>query len=167
MVSSDSIVSLKGLARRGTAHTIIYPRKKLGQESRKSNLVVLTFESISEMFHYPLSSVAQQLNISQTALKKACRDLGIERWPYRKSQWFKPMNGKQPDEAESGNDVAVNRSHPVKDESAVARSSHQCHCHHGSEKQVNLTLNHDPSAEDGDMDYPLHVQSNAISNLFY
>ena len=71
------------------------------------------------------------------------------------------MNGKQPDE------------------SSVARWSHQCHSHHGSEKQFNaqlngtlndndvLTLNHDPSAEDGDMDYPLHVQSNAISNLFY
>eukprot|EP00291_Cryptomonas_curvata_P027499 CAMPEP_0172211582 /NCGR_PEP_ID=MMETSP1050-20130122/36485_1 /TAXON_ID=233186 /ORGANISM="Cryptomonas curvata, Strain CCAP979/52" /LENGTH=487 /DNA_ID=CAMNT_0012892055 /DNA_START=100 /DNA_END=1559 /DNA_ORIENTATION=+ len=40
-------------------------------------------ESLAEL---PIAAAAQRLRVSTTALKKACRKLGVDRWPYRKDR---------------------------------------------------------------------------------
>ncbi|PWA55162.1 cytochrome P450 [Artemisia annua] len=41
-------------------------------------------ENISQYFNMPIDRAAKQLKVGLTVLKKQCRDLGIQRWPYRK-----------------------------------------------------------------------------------
>jgi len=40
----------------------------------------------TQVFHLPIQTAADSLNMGQTWLKKICRDFAIERWPYRKLQ---------------------------------------------------------------------------------
>ncbi|KAH7511385.1 hypothetical protein ACOSQ2_000317 [Xanthoceras sorbifolium] len=44
----------------------------------------LTFDEISNYFSLPLSDAATHLGVCVTALKKICRENGLDRWPYRK-----------------------------------------------------------------------------------
>lgn len=44
----------------------------------------LSKETISSYFYMPITQAAKELNIGLTLLKKRCRELGIQRWPYRK-----------------------------------------------------------------------------------
>ena len=44
----------------------------------------LNYEQISIYFEFTIKEAAKKLGICQTILKKNCRKLGIERWPYRK-----------------------------------------------------------------------------------
>ena len=44
----------------------------------------LTRENISQYFHMPIDQAAKKLKVGLTVLKKQCRDVGIQRWPYRK-----------------------------------------------------------------------------------
>lgn len=41
-------------------------------------------EELSKYFHLPEKSVAKELGICLTSLKKLCRSYGITRWPFRK-----------------------------------------------------------------------------------
>lgn len=42
------------------------------------------YEALSQRFDKPLDQVAQELGVCLTFLKKACREHGIKRWPFRK-----------------------------------------------------------------------------------
>ena len=44
----------------------------------------LSKEHISQYFHMPMHQAAEHLNISLTGIKRKCREVGIQRWPYRK-----------------------------------------------------------------------------------
>ena len=45
--------------------------------------VNITLETLRNFADVPLSKAATHLGISPTAMKKACRKLGVTRWPYR------------------------------------------------------------------------------------
>ena len=44
----------------------------------------MKLEELSKYFHLPEKSVAKELGICLTSLKKLCRSYGITRWPFRK-----------------------------------------------------------------------------------
>nr|GMD43639.1 protein RKD2-like [Ipomoea batatas] len=46
----------------------------------------LTQEMVSRYFHLPMKQAAKELRIGEAPLKRVCRRLGINRWPYRKLQ---------------------------------------------------------------------------------
>ncbi len=55
--------------------------------------VVITVEVLEGLYHVVRSVAASHLGISETALKSACRKLGIQRWPCRRgcnSSWKPP-----------------------------------------------------------------------------
>mmetsp|Transcript_34969 Transcript_34969/g.54656 ORF Transcript_34969/g.54656 Transcript_34969/m.54656 type:complete len:359 (-) Transcript_34969:171-1247(-) len=65
----------------------IFPRRKAGQEKRNvgsGSAVVLTLEVLQKFCEVPLVQAAKSLGISKTALKSACRNLGLVRWPFRR-----------------------------------------------------------------------------------
>mmetsp|Transcript_5937 Transcript_5937/g.12021 ORF Transcript_5937/g.12021 Transcript_5937/m.12021 type:complete len:111 (+) Transcript_5937:2-334(+) len=66
--------------------TAIYPRRS--PEDRDSaprkDAVFVSKSALSQLFHLSLPDAAARLGISPTALKSACRKLGIEKWPYRR-----------------------------------------------------------------------------------
>ena len=65
----------------------IYPRRKAGQKKRDSSTgtaVVVTLDVLQGFADIPLVHAAKKLGISKTALKSACRTLGLERWPFRR-----------------------------------------------------------------------------------
>eukprot|EP00960_Hanusia_phi_P029119 747783-Hanusia_phi.AAC.3 len=65
----------------------IFPRRKAGQHTRvNSKPVVLNEKTLQELFTLPLHEAAVKLGISATAMKSACRKLGIKKWPYRTVQ---------------------------------------------------------------------------------
>ncbi|RYG94705.1 hypothetical protein EON65_57080, partial [archaeon] len=43
----------------------------------------ITLEDLRRYFHLPIAEVAKHLNTCTTALKKICRKLNINKWPYR------------------------------------------------------------------------------------
>jgi hypothetical protein len=63
----------------------IWPRRKHGQEHacRTSKPVILDEATVSKFFHLPLHKAAAKLGISNTAMKTACRKVGLKKWPYR------------------------------------------------------------------------------------
>jgi hypothetical protein len=66
---------------------IIFPRRKMGEAARGSDAVWLSVDVLNSLADRSLASAAKLLGISSTALKKACRELGVGRWPYcRKRQ---------------------------------------------------------------------------------
>ena len=68
---------------RGSVNTI-FPRRKQGQHARiNSQPVILNEATLSQLFTLPLHKAAVKLGISATAMKSACRKLGIKKWPYR------------------------------------------------------------------------------------
>lgn len=50
----------------------------------RASLRHLTVDVLRPYFHLPLYEAAQKLGVSESALKKQCRQLQIRRWPYRK-----------------------------------------------------------------------------------
>lgn len=66
---------------------VIFPRRKAGQSKRQADNeapVKLTPESLEAIANIPLVAAAKKLGISKTALKNACRNLGLKRWPFRR-----------------------------------------------------------------------------------
>ena len=74
----------------------IYPRLKAGQKKRESGTgtaVVVSLEVLNGFADIPLVQVAKKLGISKTALKSACRTLGLERWPFLRPTDCLPAGG--------------------------------------------------------------------------
>ena len=67
--------------------TVIFPRKKAAAfaDGRVSDSepVIITKEFIEAYFNMPMVQACAELGVCCTAMKKACRKLGLERWPYR------------------------------------------------------------------------------------
>ena len=68
------------------AATTVFPRRKPGHTKREpcsaAAPVAVSLEVLESLAHYSLPLAASKLGISATAMKKACRKLGISRWPY-------------------------------------------------------------------------------------
>eukprot|EP00960_Hanusia_phi_P020940 617636-Hanusia_phi.AAC.1 len=82
-MSFDQFSSKRNLVR---DQVVIYPRRKSGQANRDLGIVVLNRDMIDSLCWLPLPSAAEILKISPTALKTACRSLGIIRWPYSRAE---------------------------------------------------------------------------------
>ena len=68
----------------------IYPRRKAGRpgldQARRCSAgpVLVTLELLQGLSHLPLCQASDLLGISPTALKRACRKVGLARWPVRR-----------------------------------------------------------------------------------
>ena len=62
----------------------IFPRRKAGQLATvKTSAMELSHKNVAIFFHLPLHKAASKLGISPTTLKRACRKIGIFKWPFR------------------------------------------------------------------------------------
>ena len=59
----------------------VFKRGK-GRKHVKEEAVCVTLQILEELSSLPLPTAAARLGLSATALKGACRKLGIQRWPY-------------------------------------------------------------------------------------
>jgi len=85
--STQSSASSDNTDEGATSVNTIFPRRKAGQHTRlNSKPVVLNDKVLGELFNLPLHEAAGKLGISATAMKSACRKLGIKKWPYRTVQ---------------------------------------------------------------------------------
>lgn len=69
---------------------IVCPRKKVTKAgendsavNNRANAVALSLEFLQPYFRKPLTQVSEELGLSATAIKKACRKFGVPKWPYR------------------------------------------------------------------------------------
>jgi hypothetical protein len=60
---------------------LVFPRGR--KHTATQNPVALTKSLLEQMFDRSLADASHQLGICQTAIKKACRKFGIQKWPYR------------------------------------------------------------------------------------
>jgi hypothetical protein len=63
----------------------VFPRHKTCDDQRDFSVpvpVYVTLEALEQLSSLSLPKAASKLGISATAMKKACRKLGITRWPY-------------------------------------------------------------------------------------
>lgn len=66
----------------GTGSFCIAPRNRAKEGAKKSNAPVqFTPEMIRALASKPIKQAAQAVGVSVTALKRACRQLGFEKWP--------------------------------------------------------------------------------------
>ncbi|EKX32916.1 hypothetical protein GUITHDRAFT_156205 [Guillardia theta CCMP2712] len=66
----------------------VFPRRRRNEREIDSNRreeIVLTAADITNMFYMRQAEAAESLGISLTALKNACKQVGIEHWPYARS----------------------------------------------------------------------------------
>lgn len=52
-------------------------------EDMEAEPIVLDAETLKKYFHMPLNVAAQKIGVCTTALKQACRKIGIKSWPHR------------------------------------------------------------------------------------
>ncbi|EKX35085.1 hypothetical protein GUITHDRAFT_118741 [Guillardia theta CCMP2712] len=75
-------------AQKGSCVTILPRRRKgspLPHADPVKRPVFLTSKDILALFHMQQKSAADKLGISLTALKMACKKLGLPRWPYMRT----------------------------------------------------------------------------------
>ncbi|KAI3884499.1 hypothetical protein MKW92_028817 [Papaver armeniacum] len=58
------------------------PRPALSTQRQRTK--TLTLNDLTRRFHVPINSVAKELQICTTVLKKKCRQFGVKRWPSRR-----------------------------------------------------------------------------------
>lgn len=71
---------------------IVFPRRKAGEAQREAEPVVITLELLQKYFDLPLHVAAKELGICATAIKKACRKVGVMRWPFRDHRFLRPAS---------------------------------------------------------------------------
>ena len=126
-----------------TSHNTIFPRRKAGERTRvNSKPVVLNDTVLRQLFTVPLHEAAVRLGISATAMKSACRKLGIKKWPYRSSYGLK--NGSASARSQASN-LSSAMTSPVM--SPMARS--QASSSAGDNSKTGST-NSDNSSEDSE-----------------
>ena len=81
----------------------LFPRRKAGQAAERkakkgdepvAGPVCFDRKSIEALFGKPQSEAAHELGIALTTLKRLCRNMGIERWPYQR--WPQPVRNRPP-----------------------------------------------------------------------
>lgn len=68
--------------------SVIFPRRKTVNANGKGDdgePVFVTREFITPYFKMPMVAACAELGVCPTAMKKACRKLGIVKWPYRQT----------------------------------------------------------------------------------
>ncbi|EKX37575.1 hypothetical protein GUITHDRAFT_116214 [Guillardia theta CCMP2712] len=66
---------------------VVFPRRKRGQSMPTNrDAIGLDASSITSLFHLRQTEAAKHLGISLTAMKNACRSLGINKWPYSRNR---------------------------------------------------------------------------------
>jgi hypothetical protein len=68
--------------------SVIFPRRKTVNATGKGDdgePVFVTREFITPYFKMPMAVACAELGVCPTAMKKACRKLGIVKWPYRQT----------------------------------------------------------------------------------
>ena len=61
------------------------PRRRVASVPEKLRAPVeITLQALTAHFHMPLYKAAQSFGIGVSSLKKACRHLGLEGWPFQK-----------------------------------------------------------------------------------
>ena len=88
----------------------VIPRLKLGQMSSGSAPVKITRDTIGKFCNTTLGNAALALGISPTALKKACRKLGVTRWPPTPPNGGSASALQDSDAAEHSSEAAFQRS---------------------------------------------------------
>ncbi|EKX42650.1 hypothetical protein GUITHDRAFT_111329 [Guillardia theta CCMP2712] len=89
----------------------IFPRRKQGQPSRGPD-VYLTHDRLASFFHMRQKDAAEKLGISLSAMRSACRRLGIERWPYSKSEREEEEGGSKDGDEEDQEEGEIPGSEP-------------------------------------------------------
>ncbi|RZC90034.1 hypothetical protein C5167_044860 [Papaver somniferum] len=54
-----------------------------GLASQRQRTRALTLNDLTRRFHVPINTVAKELQICTTVIKKKCREFGVKRWPSR------------------------------------------------------------------------------------
>jgi hypothetical protein len=62
---------------------VILRRRAMDGRGREGEPTLITRDCIAAYSHLPMGVACAELGISSKALKRACRKLGIENWPYR------------------------------------------------------------------------------------
>mmetsp|Transcript_32588 Transcript_32588/g.66133 ORF Transcript_32588/g.66133 Transcript_32588/m.66133 type:complete len:326 (+) Transcript_32588:2-979(+) len=64
---------------------VICPRRKGKPTDKRSGTspVALSLDFLRPLFKKPLTQVSEELGLSATAIKKACRRFGVPKWPFR------------------------------------------------------------------------------------
>jgi hypothetical protein len=60
--------------------------KKSTMKGKKRGYKEWSLEELSVYFDKPIRDVSEELDVSVTFIKKVCRRLNVNRWPYRKIQ---------------------------------------------------------------------------------
>ncbi|EKX35142.1 hypothetical protein GUITHDRAFT_118689 [Guillardia theta CCMP2712] len=133
----------------------IFPRRKAGQSKRdhgSNTAVVLSLEILQSFSEVPLVQAAKKLGISKTALKSACRTLGLERWPFRK-----PNDPQGPGDSLQTSDInMLNHGKQDNSNSEVDSQFSTSECTKGSETTA--------SQRSGEDDYQSSEDQNSDSN---
>jgi len=59
------------------------PRPRAGSVPEEVRApIAVTWQALTAHFHMPLCEAARSFGIGMTSLKKVCRGLGLQRWPY-------------------------------------------------------------------------------------
>eukprot|EP00960_Hanusia_phi_P049348 759509-Hanusia_phi.AAC.2 len=79
--------------------SVIFPRRKTVNTNSKHDdcsPVFVTKEFITPYFRMPMLAACEELGVCPTAMKKACRKLGIMKWPYRQTMAAAKQSAKKP-----------------------------------------------------------------------
>lgn len=79
------------------------------------------FEDLSRYFHLPEKTVARELGICVTSLKKLCRAHGISRWPFRKLKSLERALRSSPSVASVSGSELLQEAQPTKPAGEGAR----------------------------------------------
>jgi hypothetical protein len=61
-----------------------HPKRSNQTASSEGRKIKLRLEDVSPLFSEPISKAAKILGLSESSLKRKCRELGVERWPHRR-----------------------------------------------------------------------------------
>jgi hypothetical protein len=61
-----------------------HPKRSNQTASSEGRKIKLSLEDVSPLFSEPISKAAKKLGLSESSLKRKCRELGVERWPHRR-----------------------------------------------------------------------------------
>eukprot|EP00960_Hanusia_phi_P070787 767398-Hanusia_phi.AAC.3 len=74
---------------------IVLPRKQNGEGVVSKDPVCLDMARISSLFKMRQVDAAKHLGISLSALRNACRHVGLEKWPYSRNRDKSDMSDQQ------------------------------------------------------------------------
>ena len=94
----------------------ICPRRKTMGDAMDSDgngpcPVSITLELLESMADLTIVAAAQRIRVSATSLKKACRKLGVDRWPYRKDRPSAATGGSPPAPPRDFDEAYVRKLH--------------------------------------------------------